>query len=112
MIQLNFVCNCSLLNLHTDKIDFMRDIIAFTVVVGTIIGVAFDGAVRETAIANSPLTIISYSFHNVTASLHTYKCVCYYFQVYLVEACIFPLIYVLYITVVVGLGYFRVSLWV
>ena len=29
----------------TDKIDFMRDIIAFMVVVGTVIGVAFDGAV-------------------------------------------------------------------
>ena len=33
-------------SMYIDKIDFMRDIAALTVVVGTIIGVAFDGAVR------------------------------------------------------------------
>lgn len=30
----------------TDRIDFMRDIIAFMVVIGTVVAVAFDGAVR------------------------------------------------------------------
>jgi len=45
----------------SDKIDFMRDIIALIVVVGTVIGVAFDGkvsymwliAVSESALALS-----------------------------------------------------------
>ena len=39
-----------------DKIDFMRDIIAFVVVVGTVIGVAFDGAVCE---------IIPFEIHHI-----------------------------------------------
>ena len=30
-----------------DKIDFMRDIIAFTIVIAVIVGVAFDGVVRR-----------------------------------------------------------------
>ena len=33
---------------HADKIDFMRDIIAYMAVVAAIIGVAFDGVVSDT----------------------------------------------------------------
>lgn len=54
-----------------DKVDFVRDVIAFMVVVGTVIAVALDGVV------------------------------------YLLEACLFPLIYIIYIITVIAIGFAR-----
>ena len=69
--------------------------IALFVVVGTVVAVAFDGKV---------LYNLTFSFYFIETSF-------YLMQVFLFEACLFPLIYIMYIGCVVALSYIRVSMY-
>ena len=76
----------------TDGIDFMRDIIALMCVVSGIIAVAFDGKVPYQSRCFFGVVMVRFDV-----------------QVYLLEVCLFPLFYIIYIALVIGMGYFRVS---
>lgn len=76
----------------SDGVDFMRDVIAFMCVVAAVIAVAFDGKVyRIEMLARWPMMLL-------------------FIQVYLIEACLFPLFYIVYIAIVIGMSYARVRI--
>lgn len=75
-----------------DGIDFLRDVVAFMCVVAGIIAVAFDGKV---------------SFLYQCKSLSRFL-LNIHMQVHLIEACLFPVFYIIYIALVISMSYFRV----
>ena len=71
----------------------MRDLIAYLLVVVIIVAVAYDGIVSQT----SSSTVLCFYKFNI--------------QVYLLEACLFPVLYFVYLVFVITVSYIRVSLF-
>lgn len=68
----------------------MRDLIAYLLVVVIIVAVAYDGIVSQTS-----STVLCFYKFNI--------------QVYLLEACLFPVLYFVYLAFVITVSYIRVS---
>ena len=82
--------------LPTDKIDFVRDVTAYILVVALVVGVAYDGNVREDFTTSPPryFSLLSLSLSHS--------------QIKLYEAVGFLLFYILYIIVAVVISFVRV----
>ncbi len=84
-----------------DPVDYLRDVVAYVLVLVLIVVVAYDGKVGLSVCLSVCLSISSIIIYLAVFVLHA--------QVTLAEAICFPLLYILYIGSVIALTYLKVG---